>query len=147
MWQVLRNTGESLVQDKGTNALHGNSSGLNTSGHGSRGQDSQDGWQGLAGISHKEEQAGKPQACGLQITAVNREHTVHVLFRKHPNKWPEANHGQTVLSWAMQAAIAKYHRHVASIQQKFIAHSSGGWKSEVMVPGVGLFLVTDVFIV
>ena len=105
------------------------------------------GGQGLAGISHKEEQAGKPQACGLQITAVNREHTVHVLFRKHPNKWPEANHGQTVLSWAMQAAIAKYHRHVASIQQKFIAHSSGGWKSEVMVPGVGLFLVTDVFIV
>lgn len=52
-----------------------------------------------------------------------------------------------MLSSAMQAAITKYHRHVVSKQQKFIAPSSGGWKSEIMEPGVGLFLVTDVFIV
>lgn len=75
--------------------------------------------QGLAGISHKEGQAGKPQACGLSITAVNREY----IF---------------IASFVQKKTLTS-----GFLNQTVVPPRSLSPLGLLMVPSVGLFLVTD----
>lgn len=117
---------ESLVHGKEPNVQCGNSSQLNTTGHGSGGQaedavlPGQSGQcQGLAGISHKEGQAGKPQGWGLWITAVNREY----IF---------------IASFVQKKTLTS-----GFLNQTVVPPRSLSPFRLLMVPRVGLFLVTD----